>query len=61
MSDNKGRAQRCLREAEGFLRCAQQPNLQKDVAASLTAEAHRLLAKAADLTRAPGRAAPTGD
>ena len=53
MSDNKARAERCRREAEGFLRCAQHPDVQKEEAARLTAEAYRLLAKAADLMRRP--------
>ena len=52
MSDNKARAERCRREAEGFLRCAKHPDVQKEEAARLTAEAYRLLAKAADLMRA---------
>jgi hypothetical protein len=48
MSDDiKARAERCLREAEGFLRCARNSNVKKEEAARLTAEAHRLLAKAA--------------
>jgi hypothetical protein len=50
MSDNKARAERCRREAEGFLRCAQHPHVHKEEAARLKAEAHRLLAKAAYLT-----------
>lgn len=51
LSNNKARAERCRREAAGFLRCAQHPGVQKEEAERLTAEAHRLLAKAADLMR----------
>jgi len=53
MSENRARAERCRREAEGFLRCAKHPDVQEKEAARLTAEAYRLLAKAADLLRTP--------
>ena len=54
MSENKATAERYIREAEGFLRCANHANVKKEEAARLTAEAHRLLARAAYLMGSPG-------
>lgn len=51
MSEARAMAERCRREAEGFLRCAQHPDVKKEEAARLRGQAYRLLANAADLVR----------
>ena len=50
--NKKNRAQRCRREAAGFLRCAAKFGLEKVIADRLRAEAARLIKKAVELDRA---------
>ena len=54
MSDNRARAARCRREAEGHLRYAEMPHIPKDIADALRMAAERLLVKAAELDHPPG-------
>lgn len=45
----RARSARCLREAEGHIRLAQQAGLDKNAAEKLIVEARRLMAKAVEL------------